>query len=109
MFDNSRDLLLSDLSAIAFTSQRKAYVGTVYELLMLVNQHGATRGRSTDYATHLIGVMLDAASLCSYVDFCFKLDLSEAYDLILQKLVLAWPQDLATIAADYLRSLGLDN
>jgi hypothetical protein len=105
--DNSRGLLLSDHSSKAFASQLKSFVDPVYELAMPTSQHGGTKGRGTDFASHIVWCTLDIAKLKNWSVFVLFLNLIKAYDRVVWDLVLGWPRNMTCSGAEYLRTLGI--
>ena len=57
--DNSRGLLLSDHSSKAFVGQLKHFLEPSYHANMPEDQFGATAGRGTDFAHHILQSYLD--------------------------------------------------
>ena len=106
--DHSRGLLLADHSSKAFASQLKSYVDPVYELAMPINQHGATRGRGTDFASHIVRSLIGVADVRCWSVFALFLDLIKAYDRVIRELVLGWPSNIETTGLDYLLNLGVN-
>ena len=107
--DNSRGLLLSDHSSKGFAGQLKAFVDPAYELAMPPNQHGGTKGRGTDFASHIVRSLLDIAHLKGWSVFVLFLDLIKAYDRVVRELVLGWPPFLKASGYEYLIALGIDS
>ena len=106
--DDYRGVILEDHLAKGLKQHLSYSVTPSYEEHMPECQHGATRGRSTDFATHLVREAIahaEAAKLCIFILF---LDLVKAFDRIIREVTLGWPAG-AVDAREYLRSLGLSD
>lgn len=106
--DNSRGLLLADHSAKAFVGQLKLYVEPIYNAHMPADQFGATSGRGTDFAHHILQSYLDYCTLAKLCVFILFLDLVKAFDRVVRELVLGWPSHvLPSDRLQYLIGLGV--
>ena len=90
--DNHRGLLISDhigkaASSVLYDAVDEGYHGYVPE-----SQCGAVKGKSGDFATHLLRSALDYAKARSLSIAILFVDLVKAFDRLLREIVIGWPQ-----------------
>ena len=105
--DNHRGILLADHASKAFAGQLKMYVDPVYNVRIPVDQFGATAGRGTDFAHHILRSFIDRANKLGHSFFILFLDLVKAFDRIIRELVFGWPPDVPEDRVQYLVELGV--
>lgn len=105
--DESRGIILEDHLAKGLKELIAPYVTPAYTQSMPVDQYGATAGRGTDIASHVVRSFLDTCAAKATSHFVLFIDLVKAFDRIIREIVLGWPGDVDDPSA-YLASLGLD-
>ena len=79
----------------------------IYNREMPTEHFGATTGRGTDFATHVVRTFLDMCMALSLSFFILFIDLVKAFDRVVRELVLGIPDDV-TDPLQYLVGLGLE-
>ena len=106
--DSHRGILLEDHAAKGgIKALMKADIDTQYNDKIPADQYGATRGRGTDFATHIITSIAAVAKIMEWSIFILFIDLTKAFDRIIRELIVGWPVLLASEKAQYLTSLGV--
>ena len=106
--DSHRGILLEDHAAKGgIKAMMKQDIDVQYNLKIPQDQYGATKGRGTDFATHIITSMAAVAKLMEWSIFLLFIDLTKAFDRIIRELVVGWPLLLEADKVQYLVSVGV--
>ena len=106
--DMSRGILLSDHLSKGFCNLLATHINPAYNANMPTEQFGATVGRGTDVATHIVRSFIEMCLLNASSYFILFVDLVKAFDRVVRELVMGWPSGV-TDPREYLLSLGLTN
>ena len=88
--DAHRGILLEDHAGKALKGMIKDKVDPLYEKFVPATQFGATRGRGTDFATHMVVGFAELARMRNWSFFALFLDLHKAFDFMIRELVFGW-------------------
>ena len=106
--DNWRGLLLADHAGKAFLERLRSFILPLYNVHMPLMQCGAVEKRGTDFAHHLLQLMLAFALLAHLSVFVLFVDLVKAFDRCIRQIVFGWPPNTsAQQRRDDLVALGL--
>ena len=84
-----------------------AHVDPIYNAEMPTEQFGATSGRGTDFASHIVRSFLEYCLLASLSYFILFVDLVKAFDRIVRELVLGIPAGVQD-PRQFLANLGVE-
>ena len=104
--DSSRGILLADHMGKSLCEQLDAHLRPRYNIHMPTDQFGATSGKGTDFASHIVRSFIDMCNALSLSFFILIVDLVKAFDRIVRELVLGWPPGV-TDPVQHLTTLGL--
>ena len=106
--DSYRGILLEDHSGKALKGILKESIDVRYNDRIPLDQFGATKGRGTDFATHIITSMASIAFMMQWSMFILFIDLVKAFDRIVRELIMGWPDVADSEKVPHLIRLGVD-
>ena len=104
--DASHGILLSDHISKGLCRILADHIFPAYKDNMPADQFGATSGRGTDMASHIVRTFIAHCTAAKLSMFVLFVDLVKAFDRVIREIVPVWPHDVQDLAA-YLASLGL--
>ena len=106
--DSHRGILLEDHAAKGgIKALMKLDIDVQYNEKVPADQYGATQGRGTDFATHIITSMAAIAKMMEWSIFILFFDFAKAFDRIIQEIVVGWPMLLESEKTQHLIALGV--
>ena len=105
--DNHRGLLTADHLSKAAAAILDDSIEPGYMEYIPAEQCGATRGRGTDLATHMVRTAIDVGRLMHLSVAIIFIDLTKAFDFVLREIVIGWAHTTSNDRVDDLCSLGL--
>ena len=107
--DSHRGILLEDHAAKGgIKALMQLDIDVQYNVKIPANQYGATKGRGTDFATHIITSVAAIAKMMEWSIFILFIDLTKAFDRIIREIIVGWPMLLESENPQHLIALGVN-